>query len=92
MLAQGGRTVLLSLHDLELAARCCDRLLLVGGGRLLGQGTPGEVLERTLLERAYGAPFCVRREEGSIQVAACPERDAQREELVKKILENREEP
>ena len=58
---------------------------------MLGQGTPGEVLEGTLLERAYGAPFCVRWEKESIQVAACPERDAKREELVKKILENREE-
>lgn len=88
-LAQEGRTVLLSLHDLELAARCCDRLLLVGRGRLLGQGMPWEVLEEKKLEQAYGAPFQVRREGGVFQVAACPEPDARREQLLQKILEER---
>lgn len=38
-----GHTILLITHDLELAAEFCDRLLVMGGGRLLLDGAPGEV-------------------------------------------------
>ncbi|MDU7361821.1 MAG: ABC transporter ATP-binding protein [Propionibacteriaceae bacterium] len=42
------------LHDLNLAARCCDRLLLLDEGRLVAAGTPDEVLRPTLIEQVYG--------------------------------------
>lgn len=89
-MARGGRSVFLSLHDLGQAARCCDRLLLVGRGRLLGQGTPQEVLEAERLEQAYGAPFQVKQENGVFQVEASPEQDVQREQLIQEILETKE--
>lgn len=46
--------VLVVLHDLNLAARWCDRLLLLGEGRLLAAGPPTQVLTPEHLWQAYG--------------------------------------
>lgn len=48
-----GVTILLVSHDLNLAGELCDRLLLLDGGRVARVGTPGEVLEQSLLERVF---------------------------------------
>ena len=48
-----GVTILLVSHDLNLAAELCDRLLLLHEGRVARVGTPGEVLEPSLLERVF---------------------------------------
>jgi len=48
-----GVTVLLALHDLNLAAQFCDQLLLMKDGKLLAEGTPIEVLTPTNLAIAY---------------------------------------
>lgn len=44
----------IALHDLNLAARFCDRLVLLGRQGVLAEGTPGEVLRPALLRQAYG--------------------------------------
>jgi energy-coupling factor transporter ATP-binding protein EcfA2 len=41
-----GRTIVLITHDLELAAEFCGRIVVVGGGRVLLDGAPGEVFGR----------------------------------------------
>ncbi|WP_235738898.1 ABC transporter ATP-binding protein [Nocardioides alcanivorans] len=41
------------LHDLNLAARYCDDLVLLDRGRVAAAGTPDEVLDPDLLERVY---------------------------------------
>lgn len=51
--AQSGRGVMLSIHDLSLAARYCDRLCLIHEGQLLALGTPAEVLTRQHLQQAF---------------------------------------
>ena len=53
LLGESGRTVLVALHDLSLAARYCDRLLLMHGGHLVAAGTPAEVLTRPLLAEVF---------------------------------------
>jgi iron complex transport system ATP-binding protein len=52
--AQGGKLVVAVLHDLTMAARYCDRLLLVNGGELVADGTPQEVLTAERLRAVYG--------------------------------------
>jgi iron complex transport system ATP-binding protein len=47
-------TTVVVLHDLNLAARYCDQLLLLEQGRVVGAGTPDEVLTPELLEPVYG--------------------------------------
>lgn len=57
--AEHGLTVLLVSHDLDLAAQVCDRLLLLGGGRVARVGTPAEVLQRETLEGVFGCSVVV---------------------------------
>ncbi|MDE0911397.1 MAG: ABC transporter ATP-binding protein [Myxococcota bacterium] len=49
----GGSALVVS-HDLGLAARVCDRLVLLAGGRVVAQGEPAEVLEPGVLAQAFG--------------------------------------
>lgn len=51
--AQSGRAVMLSIHDLSLAARYCDRLCLLHEGQLLALGKPAEVLTSAHLQQAF---------------------------------------
>ena len=52
--AQSGGLVIAVLHDLTMAARYCDRLLLLNEGRLVADGTPAEVLTPENLASVYG--------------------------------------
>jgi iron complex transport system ATP-binding protein len=52
-LTRAGRTVAVALHDLTLAARYCDRILLLHEGRLIAQGTPSVVLTPANLRAAF---------------------------------------
>ncbi len=54
--ANGGRTLFLSIHQIADAARVCDRLVLLSGGRVRGEGTAAELVERSKtvnLEEAF---------------------------------------
>ena len=53
-LARQGRTVLVSLHDLPLAARWCDRIVMLDRGRVAADGPPGEVLTPDRLRDVFG--------------------------------------
>ncbi|WP_343521063.1 ABC transporter ATP-binding protein [Sphingomonas sp.] len=52
--AEAGSLVVTILHDLTMAARYCDRLLLMAEGRLIADGTPLEVLSEANLHEVYG--------------------------------------
>ncbi|QDF98269.1 ABC transporter [Azoarcus sp. DD4] len=45
---------LMAVHDLNLAARFCGEMLVMGQGRLIARGVPAEVLTPALLQQAYG--------------------------------------
>lgn len=49
-----GLAVLVVLHDVNLAARWCDRLLLLADGHAIALGRPAEVLVPAALARVYG--------------------------------------
>lgn len=51
--------VLVIVHDLNLAAGCCDRLLLLGQGRVAACGTPARVLTPDTLRQVYGVEVTV---------------------------------
>jgi iron complex transport system ATP-binding protein len=46
--------VIVVLHDLALAMRFCDRLVLLAAGGVLVEGTPAEALTDDHIRRAYG--------------------------------------
>jgi len=57
--ADAGGAVLVILHDLNLAARYCDRLLLLADGRSVASGTPAEVLRIDVLRAVFGLDVLV---------------------------------
>ncbi|MFL0420505.1 ABC transporter ATP-binding protein [Micrococcus luteus] len=51
----GGRaTVIAVLHELNLAARSADHIVAMAAGRVVAQGTPGEVIVPEVLAEVFG--------------------------------------
>lgn len=48
-----GTTIVMVLHDLSLAARYSDRLVVLHDRRIVADGTPAQVLTPQVLERAF---------------------------------------
>ncbi|MFI1966328.1 ABC transporter ATP-binding protein [Streptomyces pathocidini] len=59
LLRDSGLTVLVVLHDLNLAAAACDRLGVLSRGRLVASGTTGEVLTTELVDEVFGVKASV---------------------------------
>ncbi len=51
--SERGRTVVVVLHDLNLAARYAERLVAMKDGELVASGTPAEVLTEQLLADVF---------------------------------------
>ena len=49
-----GAAVVLTLHDLSLAARTCDRLVVLAEGRVIADAAPAEALTPAVLATAFG--------------------------------------
>jgi iron complex transport system ATP-binding protein len=52
--AKRGAAIAVTMHELSLAARACDRILLLDKGRLAAEGTPDEALSAEALARVFG--------------------------------------
>ena len=52
-LAERGGVVVAALHDLDLAARYCDQIVLLHGGKIIASGSPVDVLTPTNLAQVY---------------------------------------
>ncbi|MBC7193473.1 ATP-binding cassette domain-containing protein [Marinobacter sp.] len=52
-------TVVVVLHDVDLAARFSDRLVALRQGELIADGTPRDIMESGVLESIYGVPMGV---------------------------------
>lgn len=59
-----GCGVLVVLHELSLAGRFCDRLVLLHEGEILADGPPNDVLTPELCARAYGVEAAVLERAG----------------------------
>lgn len=55
-----GLTVVIVLHDLNLASNYCDRLLLFSEGRIFCDGTPNEVLTYQNIEKVFKTRVVVK--------------------------------
>nr|WP_144794974.1 ATP-binding cassette domain-containing protein [Microbacterium ginsengiterrae] len=53
-LARGGTAILAALHDLTLAARHADQVIVVDRGRVVASGRPAETLTPDLIRHVYG--------------------------------------
>lgn len=52
--AARGAAVVVTLHDLTLAARACDRLIVLDGGRIAAEGAPRDALSARVLQDVFG--------------------------------------
>lgn len=64
ILCRRRRTTIVALHDLNLAAMYCDRLILLHGGELVESGLPAEVLTEANIYRYFGVSSEVTLEAG----------------------------
>jgi iron complex transport system ATP-binding protein len=78
--AEGGVTVLMISHDLNLAAEFCRRLLLLHQGRVVADGAPRDVLREDLLRRVYRCDVRVgpNPTNGTVNVFPAPRLTAER--------------
>lgn len=51
-----------ALHDLNLAARYCDHIVILDHGQVVAAGTPETVLTSDLIESVYGVNVLIDRE------------------------------
>jgi iron complex transport system ATP-binding protein len=68
LLARTGTTVVVVLHDLALAARYCDRLLVLHEGRAVAAGTPQAVLTARTLREVFGVRADVSATAGGVRL------------------------
>jgi iron complex transport system ATP-binding protein len=54
-----GLAVMAAIHDLQLAALYCDRVVVLDGGGVIAEGSPEEVLTPGVLRPAFGQPVVV---------------------------------
>lgn len=71
-LSMMGKTILMVVHELDLAYKYCSRILLLGKGGILADSTPENVFQDSLLSTAYKADIHIIKNPltGNIEVSA----------------------
>ena len=59
-----GISAIMAIHDLNLASRYTDRILMMNGGKIFAAGDPASVLTVGNIKRAYGVEVLVKSEGG----------------------------
>ena len=76
--AARGDCIVVVLHDLPLASRFCDRIVVVAEGGILADGPPDTALSSDIVRRAYGVSVIEGQHEGRRYVlpwSVCPSGD-----------------
>jgi len=93
-ITQEGRTVLIVIHDLGIAARYCDELIALADGQIQAMGPARQVMTKQLVDRLYdtdvdilpapgdGAPVIVPRRRSLATATSTNTRTAQVPEFV----------
>jgi iron complex transport system ATP-binding protein len=78
-LVDDGMTALAAMHDLALAARYCDRLVLLSAGKVVADGKPWDVLTPQNIETVFGVKALVYTDPvtGSLTVSVLTSSDGQ---------------
>ncbi|WP_182186814.1 ABC transporter ATP-binding protein [Pectinatus frisingensis] len=88
-LAQMGKTILMVVHELSLAAKYCSRLLLLGKGQIIADGNAEQVFTEPLLGYAYNAAVQIIRNpiSGNWEISTRIDTDARKkgQQLLSKI-------
>lgn len=57
-----GKTIIMVLHDLNMAARYAENMVVVKDGRVLHQGQPWEIMQPHILSAAFGVEAAILRD------------------------------
>lgn len=64
-----GRAILVSLHDLTLAARWCDRIVMLKDGSVAAEGKPEETMTAETLRAVFGITAWIDRDDCGLVLA-----------------------
>ena len=67
-LAEMGKTILMVVHELNLAAKYCSRIILLGEGTVIADGRPDNVFTEKILSKTYNAPVRVIRSHNTNEI------------------------
>ena len=67
-LAEMGKTILMVVHEVNLAAKYCSRIILLGEGTVIADGRPDNVFTEKILSKAYNAPVRVIRSHNTNEI------------------------
>ncbi|WP_347345375.1 ABC transporter ATP-binding protein [Microbacterium sp.] len=71
-----GITIVVVLHDLNLAGRYCDRLVVLERGSVVAEGAPRDVLDPDLIESVYHIPVARHDWRGNPHLYFAPDESA----------------
>ena len=54
-------TVIMSIHDLNIAAQFCDRLVLMDNGKIFNEGIPNDIIKEDIVYSVYGVKAIVMK-------------------------------
>jgi iron complex transport system ATP-binding protein len=66
---EGNMTLVMAIHDLHLASRFCNRLMLLDKGTIVKEGSVEEVLQKEILEQVYGVEINLFRNNDGIMIS-----------------------
>ncbi|GAB3938555.1 ABC transporter ATP-binding protein [Micromonospora vulcania] len=52
--AESGKTIVIVMHDLNLACRYCDHVIAMSNGAIVAEGAPTDVVTAELVEKVFG--------------------------------------
>lgn len=67
-----GITIILVVHDINLATRYSDRIILLKKGKLVSQGTPEDVITADNIQQTYGMRAAVERNKYTNHISVIP--------------------
>lgn len=90
-LTRAGKTIIMVIHDLNLAYKYCSRLLLVANGSLIADGLPQEVITEQHLSAAYSTKIKVYNNEhtGGVDIVTdvCSTEAQERRKMLRQICQ-----
>lgn len=69
-----GKTIVIVLHDINAASAYADRIVAMSDGRIIAEGTPGEIMDPQRLEQIFGVAVDVRDIGGQLVCLPFPSR------------------
>jgi iron complex transport system ATP-binding protein len=68
LVAKKGLSVIIAIHDLNLASRYADKVVMMNKGRIFAVGAPVSVFTPETIVKAYGVESVVKHEDGELYI------------------------